>query len=120
MQQFDPGDAKQLRRLAHELSEALTATCAYLHASQRHEGAKLRKAISDATEQIDRAGQIVLLLRAILGTAVAYTVTHEDTAFYVRKGDARGRIVATFSNGRAAELFMEKQMATEAAHAAFD
>lgn len=120
MQPVDSGVTEQLRRLVHELSEALTATRAYLHASQRHEGPKLREAIDKATHQTIRAGEIAQRLRDMLGATAAYTVTRGDTAFQVRKGDAKGRIVATFSNRPAAERFVEKQMAAEAARESLD
>lgn len=120
MQPLDGDDADHLRNLAHELSEALTAINGYLHGSQRHEGPKLREAINKTIEQTGRAGQILRRLRSILGTAVAYTVTHQDSTFYVRRGNAKGRILATFSNRQAAERFLEKQMASDAARMVLD
>lgn len=119
MQPVDRDDETQLRRLAHELSEALTATRAYLCASRRHKGPKLREAINKATEQTDRAGEIVQRLRSILGVTAAYTVTGGETAFHVRRGGAKGHVVATFSNRQAAERFLEGQMASEDAPVAF-
>jgi phosphoglycerate-specific signal transduction histidine kinase len=59
-------DAEELRRLAHELSEALTATKAYLCGGQHLEsGGDLRAAIGKAIEQINRAGEVVARLRSI-------------------------------------------------------
>ncbi len=115
MQTADRDDSEQLRRLAHELSVALTAAGAYLHASRRHEGPKLREAIAKATEQTDRAGEIIRRLRSILGITAAYIVTSHDTTFHVRRGGAKGRILATFSNEQAAERFLERLVASEGA-----
>jgi hypothetical protein len=72
MQPDDPGDAEELRRLLHELSEASTAAGNYLHACHHLESdsgpassARLREAIGMAIEQNKRAGEIAAKLRAI-------------------------------------------------------
>jgi hypothetical protein len=59
-------DAEQLRRIGHELAEALTATSSYLRAGQSVANQeKLREVIRKALEQTDRAGEAVVKLRAI-------------------------------------------------------
>lgn len=58
-----------LRALAHELAEALTATKSYLRAAERLANQeKLREAIRIASEQTDRAGDLVAKLRALAGS----------------------------------------------------
>ena len=61
-------DTEQLRYLIHELSEALTATNSYLHASQRltTPGDYHSLAISKAIEQANRAGEVVSQLRSVV------------------------------------------------------
>ena len=59
-------DAEPLRRIVHELAEALTATSNYLRAGQSVANQeKLREVIGKALEQTDRAGEAVVKLRAI-------------------------------------------------------
>jgi hypothetical protein len=71
MQPGNPDGAEQLRRLAHELAEALTATgnclhaCHHLQSSDPASSARLREAISMAIKQNKRAGEVVVRLRAI-------------------------------------------------------
>ena len=66
MSSANPDDTAQLRRLIHELSEALTATNSYLYASHRLmiPGDFHSLAISKAIEQASRAGEVVSQLRA--------------------------------------------------------
>ena len=69
MAQSNSDDAEQLRALAHELAEALTATKSYLRAAERLANQeKLREAIRRASEQIARAGAVVAKLRALAGS----------------------------------------------------
>ena len=67
--QSNSHDAEQLRALAHELAEALAATKSSLRAAERLANQeKLREAIRRASEQIDRAGDVVAKLRALVGS----------------------------------------------------
>jgi hypothetical protein len=55
-------------KLAHALSEALTAANGYLHASQHLESpSDLHTAIGKAIEQVNRAGDLIVRLRSVAG-----------------------------------------------------
>ena len=59
-------DAEQLRRIVHELADALTATSSYLRAGQSVANQeKLREVIGKALEQTDRAGEAVVPKRSL-------------------------------------------------------
>ena len=67
-----PGSSEntaQLRRLIHTLAEALTAAGSFLLAAREIEDpARQREAMARAQDQINRAGEVVLLLRALVGS----------------------------------------------------
>ena len=57
----------QFRRLIHELAEALTAAGAFLYAGRQVEDpARQREAIDKARDQINRADEAIVQLRALV------------------------------------------------------
>lgn len=62
-----PDGRAEIRRLIHALSETLTAADAYLYAGRKIEdAAKLREAMGKAHDQIERADENVVKMRAFL------------------------------------------------------
>ena len=66
MAHISPEDAKEFRRLVHELSEALTAIGFFLGGELRRDGAdKQDQVIVKAMEQVQRADRLVALMRRL-------------------------------------------------------
>lgn len=60
-------DIGELRQLIHVLAEALTAAGAFLHAGgQIEDPARRREVMEKAQDQINRADEVVVRLRALI------------------------------------------------------